>query len=153
MSFEWRYSAVTPDITEHKIKLTLQNSIFHIPFNRKPFAGTYIFECDVFTVEKKVVDISFSFSHFVLAGILYLNVVSLMMKSTSTSPSVLIRDVGITISCCGSSGIFFNMRGVFSFSRVEAFVPAHPPIFPVLMFILPLKQRAVPPALFPICIA
>ena len=95
----------------------------------------------------------FPFSHFVLAGTLYLNVVSLMVKSTSTSPSVLIRDVGITISCCGSSDIFFNMSGVFSFSRVEAFVPAHPPIFPVLMFILPPKQRAVPPALFPICIA
>ena len=68
MSFEWRYSAVTPDITEHKIKLTLQNSIFHIPFNRKPFAGTYIFECDVFTVEKKVVDISFSFFPLRIGG-------------------------------------------------------------------------------------
>ena len=108
MSFEWRYSAVTPDITEHKIKLTLQNSIFHIPFNRKPFAGTYIFECDVFTVEKKVVDISFSFFPLRIGGNFLLNVVSLMVKSTSTSPSVLIRDVGITISCCGSSGIFFT---------------------------------------------
>ena len=68
MSFEWRYSAVTPDITEHKIKLTLQNSIFHIPFNRKPFAGTYIFECDVFTVEKKVVDISSSFFPLRIGG-------------------------------------------------------------------------------------
>ena len=36
--------------------------------NRKPFTGTYIFERDVFTVEEKVVYISFSFFPLCIGG-------------------------------------------------------------------------------------
>ena len=133
------------------MELTLQNQFYRLFSTGSHSLVLTLSSVMAFPLKKRLYAYLCPFSHFVPAGILYLNVFPLMVKSASTSPSERMRDVGITISCSGSPGIVFSMFGESSFKRVEAFVPAHPPILPVFMFIIPLKQRAVPPALFPIC--
>ena len=69
------------------------------------------------------------------------------------SPSAMGAVVGITLICWVLQYYLPNVTGSGKFRRVEVLQPAILVIRPFLMSIMPLHIRALPQALFPICMA
>lgn len=92
----------------------------------------------------------FPFSRFMLTKVLCLGIISLVIGDASASPSILVHSIKVAVDYYNSSNVFFGVHKMFDFDQMRTFIPTRPPVFPILVFVLPLGRETMPPTLFPV---